>query len=511
MAYNPNNPNGQATMANSQPVVIASNQASVPVAATLGAETTKVIGVTRTADGSGNLLTSTTNALDVNIKSGNPTTIAVTNAGTFAVQDTVMDAAIIAQEATTSGVKGLTTFGAVTTNAPSYTTAKSDAISLDTSGLLRVSLKDTPANTNKFLVTPDSVALPANQSVNVNQLAGTTTDTNSGNKSAGTLRVVLATDQPQLTNKLLVTPDANSAVNVAQIGGTNVVNGGVAGIQAVGGNVANAVTATANPVPVGGVFTTSPTTLTTGQTATMQFTAAQNIKNDVTTIAGTAADTNSGTKSAGTLRVVLATDQPALTNKILVTPDSVALPANQSINMSQINAHTALEGGTNGSLAVGGGVATNVAITTNPVNTGAQGVSSENSAVTTGRMVQLVADLVGKLIVLPYSNPENFTNGTTAAITDTTTTSVIAAQGAGVRTYITQITVTNSHATVGTFVKITDGASTILHEAYAAAAGGGYTATFPTPLRGTANTAVNAICVTTGANVIASVSGYKGA
>lgn len=48
---------------------------------------------------------------------------------------------------------------------------------------------------------------PSNASTNVAQLAGTTTDTNSGTKSAGTLRVVLATDQPALTNKLLVTPD----------------------------------------------------------------------------------------------------------------------------------------------------------------------------------------------------------------------------------------------------------------------------------------------------------------
>jgi hypothetical protein len=31
MAYNPNNPNGQATMANSEPVVIASNQSAIPV------------------------------------------------------------------------------------------------------------------------------------------------------------------------------------------------------------------------------------------------------------------------------------------------------------------------------------------------------------------------------------------------------------------------------------------------------------------------------------------------
>lgn len=55
-------------------------------------------------------------------------------------------------------------------------------------------------------------------------------------------------------------------------------------------------------------------------------------------------DTNSGNKSASTLRVVLATDQPALTNKLLVTPDSVALPANQSVNVSQINAVTPLMG-----------------------------------------------------------------------------------------------------------------------------------------------------------------------
>lgn len=81
MTYYPNNPNGQATMANSAPVVVASDQASVPVTSTLQAETTKAIGVTRTADGSGNLITSTANAIDINIKSGNPTSITA-NAGT---------------------------------------------------------------------------------------------------------------------------------------------------------------------------------------------------------------------------------------------------------------------------------------------------------------------------------------------------------------------------------------------------------------------------------------------
>lgn len=61
----------------------------------------------------------------------------------------------------------------------------------------------------------------------------------------------------------------------------------------------------------------------------------------------TTVDTNSGVKSASTLRVVLATDQPQLTNKLLVTPDSVALPANQSVNVSQINGVTPLMGAGN--------------------------------------------------------------------------------------------------------------------------------------------------------------------
>lgn len=60
----------------------------------------------------------------------------------------------------------------------------------------------------------------------------TTVDTNSGNKSNSTLRVVLATDQPQLTNKLLVTPDANSSVNLNQVAGNSVTAG--AGAVAAG-------------------------------------------------------------------------------------------------------------------------------------------------------------------------------------------------------------------------------------------------------------------------------------
>ncbi len=460
------------------------------------------------------------------------------------------------------------------------------------------------ASMTKLLVTPDSVALPANQSVNVSQINAVTPLMGNGVTGTGSQRVTIASDntpfhvindassavighvitdtgsttavtgnvtvvqstgtslhavldttsttavtQATAANlnaavvgtgtagsaaggvltiqgvasmtKLLVTPDsvalpANQSVNVAQIAGTNTVTGGVAGIIAVGGNVANAATATANPVPVGGTFVTSPTTLTTGQTATMQFTAAQNIKNDVTTIAGTAADTNSGNKSAGTLRVVIATDQPQLTNKLLVTPD-----ANSAINLAQVNGTTTVNGGSAaGILAVGGPNATNVAITGNPVNLGAQAVSSENAAVTTARNVQLVADLVGKLIVLPYANPENFVSGAiTSAMSGTTTTSLLAAPASGLRNYITQITVSNGSTTVSTDILIQDGSGgTTLYVVPAPAAavattgGGGGTFVFPTPLRQpTTATAIFCANVTTGSSTKVSASGYKGA
>lgn len=58
----------QATAASLNATVVGTG--TFATQATLSAETTKQIGVTRTADGSGNLITSTSSALDVNIKSG---------------------------------------------------------------------------------------------------------------------------------------------------------------------------------------------------------------------------------------------------------------------------------------------------------------------------------------------------------------------------------------------------------------------------------------------------------
>lgn len=177
--------------------------------------------------------------------------------------------------------------GTVTTTPPSNastnvaqvagTTADTNS-GTKSAGTLRVVLAtDQPALTNKLLVTPDSVALPANQSVNVAQVAGTTTDTNSGTKSAGTIRVVLATDQPALTNKLLVTADPITFASAQAVTQSGNWTGRVVGNTGATVDSAPAATAPTNVLQVGGTFSTTPTTLTNGQAGALELDAAQNL------------------------------------------------------------------------------------------------------------------------------------------------------------------------------------------------------------------------------------------
>ncbi len=220
-------------------------------------------------------------------------------------------------------------------------------------------------------------ALPANQSINVAQLAGTATDTNSGVKSAGTLRVVLATDQPALTNKLLVTPDsvalpANQSVNVNQIGGTNIVTGGVAGLMAVGGPVASGASNADNPIKVGGVFNTTQPTVTNGQVVDAQMTARG------ARIVATGVDTFNATINAAL---------PAGTNVIgHVIADSGSTTAATQATASNLNAQ------------VVGNVASAAADSGNPVKVG--GVfNSTPITLTNGQRGDLQLDANGFLAV----------------------------------------------------------------------------------------------------------------
>ncbi len=144
--------------------------------------------------------------------------------------DTSVNGLLLAQGSTTSGQKGPLAQGAVTSSAPSYTTAQSSPLSLTLAGALRVdgsavtqpvsgtfwqttqpvSLASLPslaagtaniggveifdsAGTNKLAIDGSGrLTLVPNSSVNVAQVAGTATSVNAGNRDAGTQRFIEA-------------------------------------------------------------------------------------------------------------------------------------------------------------------------------------------------------------------------------------------------------------------------------------------------------------------------------
>ncbi len=115
-------------------------------------------------------------------------------------------------------------------------------------------------------------------------------------------------------------------------------------------------------------------------------------------------------------------------------------------------------------------------------------------------------DDMGKLVTSPHAPPVNQRQGITAAMTGTADTAVLAAAGASIRNYVTGIHVVNTHATVGTEVQIKDGA-TVIDRFYVPALSE-RTREYPVPLKGTANTAINAANVTTGSNVYVQAVGF---
>ena len=118
-------------------------------------------------------------------------------------------------------------------------------------------------------------------------------------------------------------------------------------------------------VPAGGVFDDSLGAVTTGETAQFRITekralhsnlraedgteigtAAAPLGENLVQLAGTAVDVNSGNKSAGTQRVVLATDQPALANwrENVTYSDDAIKPRFAGNRIALVNVFTALSG-----------------------------------------------------------------------------------------------------------------------------------------------------------------------
>ena len=95
-----------------------------------------------------------------------------------------------------------------------------------------------------------------------------------------------------------------------------------------------------------------------------------------------------------------------------------------------------------------------------------------------------------------------------ATVTTATQTQLRAAQATGIRTNVTAITYQNTSATATTLT-IQDGSTTLVTFSVPASMTEPRQLIFPTPLRGTAATALNYTAGTTGANVLLNVTGFS--
>lgn len=161
---------------------------------------------------------------------------------------------------------------------------------------------------------------------------------------------------------------------------------------------------------------------------------------------------------------------------------------------------------TSGAITPAGAAAHDAVISGNPLRIAGRAISANYAAVAGGDVADLVTTLVGALVQKPYSIPEADWQGT-GSRTDLTDLAIKAAAAAGIRNYVTAVQVQNK-GTVATDVVIKDG-STVIHTINCPAnMPTPAVIPFPTPLRGTAATAVNMACLTTGANVLMNAQGY---
>jgi hypothetical protein len=316
---------GQAAMASSIPVVIASNQSAVSISGTVTANigttnglaldaTLAKLNVTQgTALGAntGPLMQGSVTTAAPAYTTGNINPLSLTTTGLLRVDGSgvtqPVSGTITANIGTTNGLALDATLAkltiaqgtalgsntqalmgaSVTTAAPAYTTGQISPLSLTTTGLLRVD--------GSGVTQPVSGTVTANQggapwSQNITQVGGASISL--GQKtSANSFPVVISSDQSAVASNItfvggsafslgthisassfpVVIASDQAALAVTQSGTWTVQQGTPP--WSVVGNVASAAADSGNPVKIGGVFNTTQPTVTTGQRVDLQTTS----------------------------------------------------------------------------------------------------------------------------------------------------------------------------------------------------------------------------------------------
>jgi hypothetical protein len=188
---------------------------------------------------------------------------------------------------------------------------------------------------------------------------------------------------------------------------------------------------------------------------------------------------------------------------------SGVLNGNQAVNNAQWGGSNSLNGGSAGSVGVGGLAADSAAVSGNPVQTGGRVRVAVDTTLAANDAMALTGTSGMQLLVKPYGLPE--TDWQFASLINTATVTVARAAGAaGVRNYVTALQYQNTSATASE-IQIQDGATVIWRGQAAASMATPAIVVLPTPLRGTAATALNVQLITTGSSTFVNLQGYQAA
>lgn len=116
-----------------------------------------------------------------------------------------------------------------------------------------------------------------------------------------------------------------------------------------------------------------------------------------------------------------------------------------------------------------------------------------------------INSIIGEVTL--YAQPSNYRSSVSGVITNAAANSILGAPGASLRYYITAVKVTNA-AAAAAIVDIKDSGALILDTGYAAASGGGWSSSFPTPLRQATTNASIDVVPRSQASILVSISGY---
>lgn len=263
-----------------------------------------------------------------------------------------------------------------------------------------------------------------------------------------------------------------------------------------------------------------------------------------TTVTGTVAATQSGTwtvtGTGGTFPVTdsggsLTVDAPVGTPVFVRLSDGASAISTLPVSLASVPSHAVTNAGTfavqaaqSGTWTVGlsasqtlttvttvstltgGGIAHDSADSGNPHKIGAKAKSTLGgiTLVSANDRTDLFADVDGVLLVREHAPLADNVSGV-ASITDGSSTSVIAAQGSGVKTYITDVAIANTSATAVT-VDLRDGTGGSVKWTFPVPANtAGVVYSFRRPLAFSANTAVAADPSASASTITVSLGGFK--